>query len=526
MNDEKTPAQQTPLTLKDYTVKPLFSKRNIDIIMALGLVILSIFGVSGLFFEGLSLGYTLTFNAAVILISAFLIKKGKKISLPFFACGALSLICSWSFLMTSNTAVKLLSLIATGGSAIIWFAFIAGKEYSGGDYGLIVYFVNAVYDALSDIPRVFKGLFSKNENKSKKISNILLGILCALPAVLIIVPILASADYAFSGLVSSIFDDYTTLIQKIVLGLGASVILSSLVFSLKYNGEKHKTRELSVKANNASLSAFLCVVSFVYLVYLFSQLAYFFSAFSSILPDGYKFTYAQYARRGFFELCIISVINLLFIFAAILISEKKDGKVSLAVKLPATFIVLFTFMIICTAISKMVMYIGVYGCTVLRICTSAFMIWLFLLFVCILVRIYVRRFDFLRAGLILALIILTVLGIGNVNGQIAEYNYNAYKQGKIKMDVEYMADIGDEGIPYLYKLTRDADSEIAGKAISALNDKYTEYYEIKVSKYKMFQNYSKHKKIYNSLGEYSIPKARAYKTLNKYAKENHDIIYK
>lgn len=173
----------------------------------------------------------------------------------------------------------------------------------------------------------------------------------------------------------------------------------------------------------------------------------------------------------------------------------------------------------------MIMYVGVFGCTVLRVCTSAFMVWLLILFICLLIRIFVKEFDFLKAGLISALIILCVLGIGNVNRQIAKYNYNAYMQGKIKMDVEYMANLGDDGIPYLYKLTKDKDSKVANKAISALNDKYTEYYNITVSKEYMFKDYDKHEKVYNSFGGYSIPKARAYKTLKKYAKIIHGILY-
>lgn len=521
MEEEKYTVSDAPsVLLKDYTVKPLFKKRGIDIVITAALVLLSILGVSALFWDALSLGYTLVFIAAVILISAFLIKKGERLSFSFMACGILSVICSLSFFMTSNIAIKIISLFATAVSAIVWFASAAGKNYDSGDYGLIVYFFTAIYRAVSDLPRVLKSIFSRSENQSKTVSNILIGIVCAIPAVLIIVPILVSADDAFSSLINNIFDDYLTLIQKIVLGLGVSVFVIALVFSLKYNNEEYKIKDLSIKANNVSLSAFLSVVCFVYLVYLFSQLAYFFSAFSSILPSGYKFTYAQYARRGFFELCVISVINLLFIFAAVLISEKKKNKISLAIKLPAAFIVFFTFVIIFTALSKMVMYIGVYGCTVLRICTSAFMIWLFLLFIFLLIRIFVRQFDFLKSGLISALIILAILGIGNVNGQIAKYNYNAYKAGKIKMDVNYMAKLGDEGVPYLYRLTKDKDGEIANKAKTAFNNKFTEYYDITVSEKYAYSDLKKLKR-YKSFSEYSIPKAEAYKTLNKHAKYMH-----
>ena len=43
-----------------YAVKPLFQKRGIDIIAAAVLVLLSICGVSAVFWNELNLGYTLT----------------------------------------------------------------------------------------------------------------------------------------------------------------------------------------------------------------------------------------------------------------------------------------------------------------------------------------------------------------------------------------------------------------------------------------------------------------------------------
>lgn len=528
MNEELNGNNTQYTALKNYTVKPLFEKRGVDIIAATVLVLISICGVSAIFWNELNLGYTLVFSFAFIFVSAFITKKGIKPCFSFAAYGIMSLVCAVSFFITSNPTVKIITFLTTLLSAVIWFTHISGKEYASGDYNLVIYFFTSVYRAASDISGIFKGLFSKQENKSKTATHILVGVACSLPAILIIVPILAKADDAFSSLVSMVFDDYFTLIQKTIIGLGVSVLVAAVVFSLKYNNTPYKYKELSVKVNNATVSTFLSVVSLVYLIYLFSQLAYFFSAFSSILPKGYKFTYAQYARRGFFELCVIAVINLIFIFAAILISEKKEGKLSLAVKLPATFIVAFTFLIIFTALSKMVMYIGAYGCTVLRICTSAFMIWLTVVFVCVLIRLFIRKFDILKTGLVFALIILAILGLGNVNKQIAAYNYNAYASGKLKLDTEYMGRLGAEGIPYLYRLSKNKDPEISDKAKTELSYSYYSYYdfgETQLEDIKSYKEFSKHKKLYRNIGSYSIPKSKAYEILDKYAKERDGRVY-
>ena len=526
----KISSEQNATALKSYNVKPLFTRKPADAIMALCLALISIFGVSALFWDELRLGYTIVFDLGLIIISAFLMKKGHRPRTAFTICGVLSIICSWSFAVTSAAAVKIVTLFITALSAVIWFTSISGKEYEKGDFSLIVYASKTIYRAGGDLPGVFKGLFSKSESKSKTVSNILIGVACAIPAVLIIVPLLAQADVAFGTLVHGLFDDYFTLLQKIVLGLGVSVFLTAGVFSLKYNNEKEQHKELSVKANTASLSAFLCVLCSVYLVYLFSQLAYFFSAFSNILPKGYKFTYAEYARRGFFELCIISLINLLIIFTAVLLADKKDGKIPFAVKLPAAFTVLFTMVIIATAISKMVMYIDAYSLTVLRVLTSAFMVWMGVLFIFLFIRLFSKRSDILTVGLIFALIILAVLGIGNINSQIAGYNYNAYVSGKTdnKIDVEYIAELGDEGVPYLYKLTKDKNDGVALMAKRELSYKYYTYYNFGDKEPKSIDSYKKFSKLertWHKFGEYSLAKSKAYTVLEKYAKEQNGKIY-
>ena len=55
------------------------------------------------------------------------------------------------------------------------------------------------------------------------------------------------------------------------------------------------------------------IVSAVYLLFIGLQARYLFSAFFGILPEAY--TYAQYARQGFFELCVIALLNASFLIA-------------------------------------------------------------------------------------------------------------------------------------------------------------------------------------------------------------------
>jgi len=86
---------------------------------------------------------------------------------------------------------------------------------------------------------------------------------------------------------------------------------------------------------------------------------------------------------------VIAAINLALIFVMLLISTKKDGKICIALKVFGTFIGAFTLVIIGTALSKMILYINRFGMTQLRITTSAFMIFLTIVFVSVIIRLFI-----------------------------------------------------------------------------------------------------------------------------------------
>ena len=515
-------------------IQPLFQRKGSDILIAAIIIIASIFYVSALFWNGLHLGYTLVFNFLLVFITVFVFKKSTKFKFAFLLCALLSMACSCSFFITDNETLKAAALLLTAFSAVIWLSSAAGKEYKKTDLSIFSYPLSIIVSVFGNIPAICKAFFAKSKSKSKNTSRILIGVACSIPVLFIVVPLLLKSDEAFSSLLSGFFKDFFKVFAKAFLGTYVAAFLIIFAFSLKYDSKSSESLAVGAKINPVTVSAFLCMISSVYAVYLFSQLAYFFSAFSSILPKGYKFTYAEYARRGFFELCIIALIDLLVIYAAILLSKKQDGKVPLAVKLPSAFMVIFTFVIIFTALSKMVMYIGAYGFTVLRVLTSAFMVWMFILFVAILIRLFVKRLDVLTTGLVFALIIVTVLGLGNMNGRIAEYNYNGYKSGKLKVDVAHFGTLGAEGIPYLYKLTKNPDEKISKSAKYELYLKFEEYYDFGATLYdigdrlediKSYKQFSEYERQYTGIEAYSIPVERAYEILDKYAKEQDGKIY-
>ena len=504
----------------------LFDRKAEDVAAAIITVILSILGVSALLWDGLRLGYTLTYDALFILSTAYMLRKGSRPAPVPLILGLLSLICSWSFFITSNVSVRLVALAATAFGGVVWLASLSGSRSSGGDFGTLGLFFGSIIRALADLPRALASLFSKRDGKSSAAGKILVGVLCAVPLLFVVVPLLLSSDLAFSSLMDRLVGDVGTIFQKIVLGLIVSVFLIAGLFSLRYGAERSRVPASGKGLSALSVGAFLWALDAVYLIYLFSQLAYFFSAFSGILPDGYTFSYAEYARRGFFELCAVAAINLAVILAAIAASEKKSGGIPWGVRLPALFTVAVTFVMIGTSAAKMIMYINVYGMTVMRVCTCAFMLWMATVFVAALLRLFVRRLDVTVTAAVSGLLILAVLGVGNVNSFIARYNYDRYLSSA-KVDVQYFADLRDEGVPYLCKLADDPDPDVSSQARRALREALPAYFD-GAARHELvnidLDTYKALKRTRIGLGTISRCGETAYAALDQYAADHDGFV--
>ncbi|MDZ7837537.1 MAG: DUF4173 domain-containing protein [Actinomycetota bacterium] len=121
----------------------------------------------------------------------------------------------------------------------------------------------------------------------------------------------------------------------------------------------------------------LSLLNIVFCVFSIIQFKYLFGGENFIQPS--VFTYAEYARRGFFELVAVSVINFLIILIAVSFLKKESKNVTIAIRILLSLVAGFTFVMIASAFYRMSLYEQAYGFTYLRIFVQAFMVLLFFL---------------------------------------------------------------------------------------------------------------------------------------------------
>ena len=251
-----------------------------------------------------------------------------------------------------------------------------------------------ILNFLCQIRLIFQ-IFSEKREEKKDWRMVLLGILISIPALLVIIPILAQADTEFRSLVDTILDalgeDFRILIWRGIVG----ILLGAFMFGTLYGGvyKRHVKEEACIRFHEESgrifrfvpdiaVLTFGMIVSAVYVLFIGLQARYLFSAFFGILPEAY--TYAQYARQGFFELCVIALLNASFL-TAMNGCAKTPRRKNRGLLLENGILGALTLLLLTTAASKLGMYIVAYGFTVKRCISSIFLIWLFLVFILVLI---------------------------------------------------------------------------------------------------------------------------------------------
>lgn len=518
MDMEKNPQNQQASWQSYCAPKPLFSLQKRDIWFSVFAVVVCVLTAIYGIFGGFALGYTITSVFMLCLFIGYFAKNGK-LTLFSVACGVLAFANGAVFLCTTNTSVRLFGVVMGLCLSLACLdGFVMGRiKGNGATMGLF-------YRAMATVEHIdiaVKSLFSDRQGNKKIIGKVLVGLLCAVPVLLVVIPLLRASDDAFRGMVDRMFEHTGETIFKALFGVILSVFAVTYGFSLKKGRIAPEKSSKFAGIEDVYLVSFLSAICLCYLLYLFSQLAYFFSAFKGFLPDG-EITYAQYARKGFFEMCVIAVINFALVSVTMLLAKKKAGKACLFIRLPATFVSMFTLLIIATAISKMVLYINEYGMTVRRVTTSAFMVFLAVVFISVILRIYIRRINIVKTALLTAGCVVLLLGTVNVNRVCAEYNYESYITGKHKaVDIEALYDLGEEGIPYIVKLATDSDASVKKTARQYLAKAYLRDYFEGVEELQSFTVEDLQKRETDGkVSQLNLPKIEAYDSLYGYLREN------
>lgn len=284
----------------------------------------------------------------------------------------------------------------------------------------------------------------------------LVGLLLTLLLLPLVLVLLSVADAGFGALiwrgVGWLLPDG---LELSFLRLMLAVPVGLYLFALFWAARRGRAAAGPRRAGRLPLSAALLPggsLLAAYLVFLVRQLPYFFSAFSGLLPAG--FTYADYARQGFFELIVVAAINLgLLLFLRRWVAA--GGQRPLARRMLAAALCGATLLLLATAARKLLLYIEAYGLSVRRLWAG----WAMLLIAAAVLLAALGEWVKLPLTRTLALCLcgwFFLLCIADPSGAVLRYNYNAWQAGQLQQFDPWAAG-GAAALPTLRRLAEETE---------------------------------------------------------------------
>ncbi|MBQ8432447.1 MAG: DUF4173 domain-containing protein [Clostridia bacterium] len=412
------------------------------------------------------LGAFLTLLLLFGLGTAYLLSHGMKPSLRASLCGGAFLVLGVSLITNGNATLRVFVYIAVLLGFLFFLADGAGLCPGGWfSNGLLQSAERAIlrqpctgwkhfWPALSPFRKGETG-----KRTARTLGWILLGLGAAVIPTAVIVALL-SYDDQFTGLLERLFsfslDGFWEVMGDLAVGVIFASVLFGALFALKLKKEANEPeRETAGARTHVLPKALLCTavtpILLVYVLFFISQSGYYLSALTHVLPG--DLTYAEYARKGFFELCWVCGINALLLLFFNLFIVKKPGEKHLLQRIYSSVIAVFTLVLIATALSKMLLYIDSYGLTQKRVYASWFMLVLTFVFVVVLLRQILPRFPWLPTLAVGCFLLFALLCLPNTDARIANYNVNAYITGELNtVDVAALEDLGTSALPALFEL--------------------------------------------------------------------------
>ena len=327
--------------------------------------------------------------------------------------------------------------------SMVLFNVFETKQWGLGKYVLTI--VQSILWSWGEWVRPFGDAkyYCKNKlgSKGKTILYATVSVVVSLPVVAVVLNLLMSADVLFDDMAERVLESLNLKNIIGVLALTALVFLAVYGFlSYVVKGDINEEVTEGKKAESILAIPMAGILTSLYLVFSVVQIGGLFLG-KMTLPQGY--TYAMYAREGFFQLLAVSILNLFLVLAGIQFFKKNKVLTVLL-----TLMSLCTFIMIASSAMRMLLYIKTYHLTFLRILVLWGLLVLAVLFAGVITTLYKKEFSLFRYSVVVVTVCYLGLSFAHPDYWIAKYNVS-HQNKLIAMDAGYLRDLSADAAPVL-----------------------------------------------------------------------------
>ncbi len=346
--------------------------------------------------------------------------------------------------------------------------------------------IMVIPSALGEGIQAWGWLREKRHQRGGVVAAVVRGSVFALPVILVFAVLLGSADAVFASYVNQAFEGVRralgleflgdTFTRLLLTGTLAAVVTGSLSFGLsrqletpvsipatddEFEGDEIITDDKPKAKPGFKLSMVESGIVMGSVVALFGafvlvQFAYFFGGERTLEMS--NISYAQYARRGFFELVAVSVLTLGLSLFLDHVSVRQSKRENIIFRVMALLIVGLTTIMLVSASQRMWLYEEAFGFTQLRVYTHVFMLWLGVLFGVYVLAVFRLKMNIFSLGLVLAVIgYVGTLNLMNVDQYIADRNIARYHDGQ-DLDIAFLNILSADAVPAVLPLWQESQA--------------------------------------------------------------------
>ncbi len=441
--------------------------------------------VGDYFFYGNPLGISVPIYVGLLII-ALIALGGREQILPSW--GGIWLAVPLMFFavmifIRANPFVTFLNLMACLGLLGLLVHFYVRDNIA--HLGLIGYPFTLLESVLNTLSRpvplmaVSTDVATIREQGRRNVFPLLRGLALAIPIVAAFTCLLASADLVFASYVESFIelDFLSDVFEWIWRGIIILILAWLIAGGLSYAFSRAFQGEISLqKAARWTPPAFLgfievttilVAVNILFLIFVLIQFTYLFGGQANITETGY--TYAEYARQGFFELLAVAVISLGLILGLHRLGKRGEHGQTLSFNALSSLMIGLVIVILISAFQRLLLYETVFGYTQLRLYSHIFMIWLGISCLWFVITLWWHPYRFAIGAFVAALGFLVTLNFVNPDAFIARQNLARetikvqpdFGSSRVSMDLDayYLTQLSDDAVPVLVAEMANLDTD-------------------------------------------------------------------
>jgi Domain of unknown function (DUF4173) len=364
------------------------------------------------------------------------------------------LLFSASFLWRASTLLTAVNLLALAGAVTIGALRRTrqGQRAAVGDYaaGALAAGCAAAAGAIRllqaevEWERSIRGL---RNDRARAIGR---GLGLGLPLLALFGGLFMAADAVFKNLLTSAVPNLDHPLEHVLIVLGTAWLSAGLLRDLLAAREEERIVSPAALARTRAtltlgateLAVALGILNALFLAFVLVQFRYLFGG-HGLVESRAHLTYAQYARHGFFELVVVSILVLLVLLAADASLRGNRNRGALLVRALSGLLVALVFVVMVSALQRMRLYEQAYGLTQLRVYAVGVIGWLGVVFAWFAATVLRGRRSIFPVGAVVAGFLATaVLNVVNPDALIARTNLE-----RSRVDVAYVGGLSDDAVP-------------------------------------------------------------------------------